>query len=298
MVRNVSAAWSVGAGLSAITSFTHTSAPSTPAGRARPPPPRVGAPLPVAGRVAFPGGGMLFPGAPEVFRREPELPKREPEPFRREPELFRRELEESRREPEAFRREPELFPRKLFLFSSPPETHSPPPGRQKSAILRPYRRVKGWRARRNANAGGVCLWKQGGAAGRRGSDAPSGSRTRHLPRRAGEDLLDSVTLPLRHCATVPLCHCATVPLCHSPAAPSGSKTRHLPRWKRGRCLRSRHGVPTYPMAHGRGPLAEGPWPMAAPPSPSALSGLRPRWSASTWRRRVSRGGRGCRVRPG
>ncbi|MFN9132388.1 MAG: hypothetical protein ACK5XO_06845, partial [Phycisphaerales bacterium] len=35
MVRNVSAAWSVGAGLSAITSFTHTSAPSTPAGRAR-----------------------------------------------------------------------------------------------------------------------------------------------------------------------------------------------------------------------------------------------------------------------
>jgi hypothetical protein len=35
MVRNVSAAGSVGAGLSASTSFTHTSAPSTPAGRAR-----------------------------------------------------------------------------------------------------------------------------------------------------------------------------------------------------------------------------------------------------------------------
>ncbi|MFN4838827.1 MAG: hypothetical protein ACK48N_10205 [Planctomyces sp.] len=35
MVRNVSAAGSVGADVSASTSFTHTSAPSTPAGRAQ-----------------------------------------------------------------------------------------------------------------------------------------------------------------------------------------------------------------------------------------------------------------------
>jgi hypothetical protein len=62
------------------------------------------------------------------------------------------------------------------LFNSPPE-------RQKSAILRQNRRVKGWRARQNANGGGVCLWRQGkrrgvGAGGR----TPSAAKTRHLPR--------------------------------------------------------------------------------------------------------------------
>ena len=62
------------------------------------------------------------------------------------------------------------------LLNSPPE-------RQKSAILRQNRRVKGWRAGQNTNAEGSCLWRQGG---RRGVGAarrtPSGSKTRHLPR--------------------------------------------------------------------------------------------------------------------
>jgi hypothetical protein len=103
----------------------------------------------------LPAAKMLFPGAPELFRRELEESERELGLSRREPELFRRE-------PEAFRREPGLLRRKLFLLSSPPETLPPPPEGQKSSILSQNRRVRGWRAGRNANAGGVCLCKQGG----------------------------------------------------------------------------------------------------------------------------------------
>ena len=51
--------------------------------------------------------------------------------------------------------------------------------------------------------------------------APSGSRTRHLPRwETGEELSDLVLCPFALCpfGTLPLCHSATVPLRHSATA--------------------------------------------------------------------------------